>query len=378
MNTATILQGILIYALLAWKSYQLSQASHDLPLRCVVAVFACAGAAWPTGVAYGVHAVPGSAHWLMFAQPALLLGCIFSLDLFFLFSLLPPSRARRHAVSRSVVLGLVVVGMAAAAASVSSYTGMAGHTARGADVMYLLYNAGMAGFLADAWVWTRRGIPQADRTGARGLGISSWGLALMVLGLIPLTADVAVRVFATTAPPLLSGVGQLLVLPGILLFLVGLAYPTFTDRHQALRDWRQHRRIYRDLSPLWHSLHEVFPEGTLPTRLPSSRWLEAVTPWQAKRRAVRRQLECRDGLVRISPYIHSQQEPSNTDLAERILDALHAVDPSSLAAGKAVPIAVPTTAVPDTDIAADAAELVLLSRTIGAAQHRHVLPSATE
>ena len=374
VNAATLIQGILIYAILGWKSFQLSRAGRDLPLRCVVAVFACAGAAWPIGVAYSLHLVPAGARWLMFAQPALLLGCIFSLNLFFLFSLLPPERARRRAVSRAVVLTVLVAGMAAAAATVPAYTGMTGPTARGTNVMYLVFNAGMAGFLADAWIWARRGIRQADPAGARALRIVSWGFALMTAGLVPLAADVAIRVFGTAAPPVLASAGGLLVLSGILLFLVGIAYPTARDRTRALRLWNRHRRTYRELGPLWRALHEVFPEGTLPARLPSSRWLEAVTPWHARRRAVRRQLECRDGLVRISPYI--RPETGEDDLAGRILTALGTVDPSSLRPGKAMPIAIPQARTADTDIVADAAELVRLSRTIGAARSRDVLPSA--
>lgn len=378
MTPAAIVQGILVYALLAWKSYQLSRAPHDRPLRCVVSVFACAGVAWPISVAYSLHLVPAGAPSLMFAQPAFLLGCVYSLDLFFVFSLLSPARARRHAAIRLAVLAAVIAGMAAAAMSVSSYTGMSGQTARGADIMYLLLNAGMAGFLADSWFWARRGIPHADRTGARALAVSSWGIALMTTGLLPLNADVTFRVFGATAPAVLGQAGALLVIPGILLFLAGLAFPVFADRARAFRTWRWHRRLYRDLSALWHLLHAMFPEGTLPTRLPSSRWAEAVTPWQARRRAVRRQLECRDGLVRISPYLQPSSENPGTPLAERIVAAAHSVDPAHLTSGRAVPIAVPAARVPSTDIAADAAELVVLSRAISAVQHSRVLPSATE
>jgi hypothetical protein len=306
----------------------------------------------------------------MFAQQSFLLGCLYSLDLFFLFSLLPPPQARRRAARRAVVLGVLVAGMAAAAARAASSTGIPGRAGTAANVIYLLSSAGIGWFLADSWIWARRGIAHADRTGARGLRIASAGIALMTAGVIALAADVAVRISGTAAPAVLTHTGQLLVVPGILLFLAGVAYPPAADRSRALREWGGHRRTYRELGPLWRSLHERFPEGTLPARLPPSGLAEALTPWHARRRAVRRQLECRDGLVRISPYIGAPHAAIDDDLARRILLALRDLDPASLRPGRAMSIAIPRTQRADTDIVADAAELVRLSRTIGAARSR--------
>lgn len=326
----------------------------------MVAFLACAAAAYPAGVVYSLRLVAAGDHWLMLAQPSFLLGCLFCLDCFFLFSLLPAGQARRRAVHRAVALAAVIGVMVAAAARIVSYTGMSGGAPKAADVVYLAYGLGMAGFLLDSARWARRGIPHAARPAARGLRLACAGMVLMVAGVIPLTIASAVRITGSATPAALPAAGEVLVLPGIVVFLAGVAYPGTVMRVSAARVWARHRRAYRQLAPLWTVLHEAFPQDAL-GRLPSSRWREALTPWQAHRRAYRRLIECRDGLVRISPWLGA---PDEGDLAGRLLAALRTADLDHLPPRHAVPVAVPRS--PGLD--ADADELVRLSRTIGTAR----------
>jgi hypothetical protein len=131
--------------------------------------------------------------------------------------------------------------------------------------------------------------------------------------------------------------------------------------------WARHRRTDRELGPLWHALHELFPDGTLPSRLPSSGVLKAATPWHARRRAVRRQLEIRDGLVRISPHLDLTGAAGNDTalLAERLVAAVTRYR-TPLALSQPFPVAIPASPGLDTD----AAELAHLSRQVKAALSR--------
>jgi Family of unknown function (DUF6545) len=125
----------------------------------------------------------------------------------------------------------------------------------------------------------------------------------MVAGLIPLTAVIAMRSAGFTAPTALVPAGQMMVVPGIVVFLGGVCYPGAVMRLSALRLWNRRRRAHRQLAPLWTALHEAFPQDAL-TRVPASRWRDALSPWSVHRRFYRRVIECRDGLVRLSPYLN--------------------------------------------------------------------------
>lgn len=90
------------------------------------------------------------------------------------------------------------------------------------------------------------------------------------------------------------------------------------------------------------------------------------------RRYYRRLIECRDGLVRISPHLYTpgQQQP----LAERLLTALHTI-PAAREAPPAETVAV-AVAVPETGgLDADARELAALARQVTAARRRARSPA---
>lgn len=68
--------------------------------------------------------------------------------------------------------------------------------------------------------------------------------------------------------------------------------------------WLRHWRTYRALGPLWEVLRSLCPalsSGPSPSswRKRSPWW----PPWQARRRAYQRLIECRDGLLRLAPYL---------------------------------------------------------------------------
>lgn len=132
------------------------------------------------------------------------------------------------------------------------------------------------------------------------------------------------------------------------------------------RAWARHRRIYRDLVPLWVLLHDACPAH--PAARKSSMWWP---PWQTRRRAYRRLIECRDGLVRLSQYLGQSGSRDDRDLAGRLLAAADVSPGRDCPVMRpAVPVAIPRS--PGLDADADA--LVHLSRAIGSSGFRRGWP----
>lgn len=216
----------------------------------------------------------------------------------------------------------------------------------------------LALFLLDAWRWARRSLRDVAGALARGLRLASVGLALMVTGLLPLTAVSVLRWARLPCPAVVLSAGESLTILGILVFLGGICYPSVRLRLAAAAIWGRHRRVYHQLAPLWAELHRAFPQDAL-TRVPSPAWRDAVSPLGVHRRYYRRLIECRDGLVRVSPRLGPDD---GQPLGRRLLVALDS--PSATAPGDAVPLAIPDTAGLD----ADASELVALARQVAAAR----------
>lgn len=68
------------------------------------------------------------------------------------------------------------------------------------------------------------------------------------------------------------------------------------------------RRMYRRLTPLWTALHEASPEDSL-HRTPAGGWRDALRVRGTHRRYYQLAIECRDGLVRLSPYLAEMEAP---------------------------------------------------------------------
>jgi hypothetical protein len=145
-------------------------------------------------------------------------------------------------------------------------------------------------------------------------------------------------------------------------FLAGVCYPGTAMRLSVARIWNRHRRVYRQLAPLWTTLHEAFPQDAL-TRVPAPRWQDTLSPWSVHRRFYRRVIECRDGLVRLSPYLAEPAGEAGGPLGDRLLVALRALHTTPVPR-QAVPVAVPEAGGLD----ADADELARLSRQLAAAR----------
>lgn len=146
-------------------------------------------------------------------------------------------------------------------------------------------------------------------------------------------------------------------------FLLGVVYPSLTGRILAARRWWDHRRAYRRLKALWSALHEVYPQ-TMLHRVPQSK-VRHILDWHSMhRRYYRRAIECRDGLVYISPYLPRPaqgQRPRTADQwARELRTALTASANHYPPVEGAMLVAEPA----GSDLESDVAELVALSQAL--------------
>ncbi|GAB3480290.1 MAB_1171c family putative transporter [Amycolatopsis cihanbeyliensis] len=358
----TIVQGVLLYAALLWKLYQLARAPRDRPLRMVTLCLGCAAVAYPIGLAGGNMTQPDAGPMpLMVAHWVLLLVMVYALICFFLFSVLEPAAAQRRARWQLLPLAAVLSALALAAVSTPSGSPPADYPVGTVAMFYLAVDLYLVYGLGSAFGWTRRYARGAEPRLARGLVLTSTGLALMVLGASLLVLVVAAFWAGGTVPGPVSPAVSFTVLPGILLFIVGVSYPGAATRLAALRVWWQHLRTYHQLNPLWTLFNGAFPEDSL-SRMPVRRWRDLLSLRGVHRRYYRRAIECRDGLVRISPYLPAGAGASTETLAPRLRAALRAYRDGEAVPRRANPVALPAA----DGLDADVGELVTLAEALRA------------
>lgn len=351
----------------AWKLYQLTKAPHDRPLRAVTWCLGSAAIAYPFGVADiagPVDAVIGTGVSKL-VQNALLFVAGYWLMCFYLHSAADAEFGRRRA--RREIIPLVVSVAAITVATFITPLNQRGaaydtgnmHTA-GVALFYFFGGLYMAYALATAFRWTVRYAKLSHRPLVTGLWIAAAGMAGMVVGSGVRTIFVVVRVLSSLKTSPLIVVADLLVAASIPTFVIGVIYPTLATRIGALRVWWQHRRLCRQLSPLWTMLHEAYPEDEL-SRVPGGRWRDVLRLRGVHRRYYRRVIECRDGLVRVSPYLSAEGDLDQpVRLAGALREALRARAAGAPASGAAMPVAVPE----GDGLDADVKQLVALSKAL--------------
>ncbi|WP_223840504.1 MAB_1171c family putative transporter [Saccharopolyspora pogona] len=140
-----------------------------------------------------------------------------------------------------------------------------------------------------------------------------------------------------------------LLAAGITVFFAGLAYPGIRTGWAKTRLWFEQRRHHRQLRPLWSTLAAQFPHIVLfPPRSPLH---DAWNPRQMRLRYYRRIVECRDGLVLLSPYMESLDDPASpAHQATQIWEAIKRRESNAAQVSAASVIAPPTESGMDADV----------------------------
>lgn len=349
-----------------WKLSQLVRVPRDVGLRvvtaCVVLVFLALSAQL-------VVTIPGLAEQFPSQTPKLLQNVLLTVFFALLLVLLQSSLAPDKLGSRgSVELALAVAtsaGLIAAFAATpeavqgASYGEGSGHP--GVLAFYLVGNVYMA-------YATARGAFLSWTSGGQTRSHARLSLRVAALGLV-------VNCVGTHLPRVIATSGQLVadteLIPGtavwtapvlavgITVFFLGIGYPGVRTGLIKARLWFQVRRHYRILRPLWRAVYEQFPHIAL--FAPQPAWREALHVRHMRLRYYRRVIECRDGLVCLSPYVDQPGESGRSarEHAELVRQAL-----ASRARGSQASVASVLAAPAEAGMEADIDELLALSREL--------------
>ncbi|MGW3067864.1 MAB_1171c family putative transporter [Streptomyces sp. NPDC001130] len=366
MNSAMYLTAALLLLAVLWKVYQLFQAPQDRALRAVTFCLLCTAGSFSTGLQAENHALNALAGTgaASLASNVLLLGAVYWLLSFYLHSATDRQRASRRARLEAVPLAMAVIVITLA--TIATPAGVRGRPYGTADLhtpqvavffiaaqLYLVY-----ALATTAW-WTGRYARMSQKPVTIGLWMTASSLVSMATAN---TLRIAMDLIAWHGSAVPAGLNQsvaMLFALAVPAFVVGLSYPGVMLRLAGFRIWRQHRRTYRRLRPLWQLLHEAFPEDAL-HREPAGLWRENLTVRGVHRRYYRRVIECRDGLVRASPYMAHQDVQTGATpeaLAGYLRSALRSQAAGEPASTHAVAVALPG----ENSLDADARQLVALS-----------------
>ncbi|WP_344325946.1 MAB_1171c family putative transporter [Streptomyces macrosporus] len=383
MSLLLLLYGAGSSLVLAWAAHRLARAPRDVPTWAVTGLVACWAAAYPFGLAADRNEVflglaPMTSRLL---QHLLALSAVNCMVYFYFFSALEPARARRRAAWYGLALLAAVTVLTAAVAATPDGVRTRDHTVTGVAVFFVTADLYLAAGFALGWVWTRRLARDAAPRSARGLRITSVGMAAVVAANALFVPAVLMRwAGGERAPDSLDTAGAaettlgwfgavFLLLPGIALILVGITYPAAATRLTALRVWWRHLRAYRGLEPLWTALHRHLPEDAS-HRPPARSRRDALSPRGVHRRYHRRVVECRDGLARVGLRLAAPDtdgggtgEPAGAapeEPARRLREALRAHAEGRPVSASAVLVAVPDEGGPDAEVR----RMVALSRAL--------------
>ncbi|MDX3532892.1 hypothetical protein PV721_00580 [Streptomyces sp. MB09-01] len=348
------LLGTVLLLALGWNVARLFASPSDKLVQAVAFCLLCAALSFPVGTRGGAAFVDaligeGAAKLL---QNLLLLGSVFFLKCFFIHSVSDRGAGRARVRAELIPLGITVLVITAAMAATPQVErahtyAAANMRVAGVAVFYLTAGLYLMYALAIALRWTVRYARMSGRPLVTGLWLIAGALTAMVSAAGVREVLTLVRWLGADVPGAAILGAKLLLDVAIPLFVIGVLYPASATRWVSLRLWWHHRRVYRRLAPLWTALNEVFPEDALHRGHPS--WRDALSVRGVHRRYYRRVIECRDGLVRISPHLallEAAEHPSTGELAtesaaRHLRAALAAYAAGEPAPSQAVPIALP-------------------------------------
>lgn len=349
-----------------WKLSQLVRAPHDKGLRIVTLCTVLVFIALSTQLAVSVSAV---AEFLPSRSPKLIQNVILTFFFALLLVLLQSSVSTSLVGSRGsleVVLAVLANGglvatfaTTNAAAQGASYE-HAGHTPAVVG-FYLIGNLYMSYATARGAHLAWSSASQTQSRARLSLRVAAAGLAVNCIG--------------THTPRVVSTSGRLLfdkdLLPGtatwttpilaigIVAFFLGIGYPGVRTGIVKIRIWIEVRHQYRQLRPLWAALCGQFNRIAMFPLVSPLR--EAIQVRQMRLRYYRRVIECRDGLVCLSPFVAEPVDSTETpeQQAELVRDAL-----TRAAVGEDVAMTSVIAAPETPDMESDIQQLLTLSRAL--------------
>ncbi|MFI1013052.1 MAB_1171c family putative transporter [Streptomyces sp. NPDC020965] len=345
-------------AAVVWKTAQLLRNPHDAPLRsltlCLVTAAASYPVAMPEGAAdFDMVAFHGAAKLV---QNLLLLGTLYFLMTFFLHSTTDEQAGRRRARREAALVGAVAAIITLCAVTVP-HEELAGSFSS-ADMtvpqvagFYLVAGGYMMYALAVAGLWTRQYARMSHRPHSTGLWVAAWGMTGMAIACAVRAVFVLTRWTGGEVAESLMNAVEVLLVVSIIAFVLGITYLGARSRYSAGRLWWSRRHTHHRLEPLWHLLAETYPETVLK---PPATWSDRMRARGVHRRYHRRIVEIRDGLLRISPHLHTSAggdvlalDPD--ELARRLRAAAAEAGSGADVPRLAVPLAVPDTVSRDDD-----------------------------
>lgn len=262
------------------KLIDLIRAPHDRVLRTLVAClillasgqilsFPDVSLAVDAATAVGVGKI---------AFNAVHLSGLGALLLVFLSSMPGPDAAyrrqvRRHAALLAGVVTALVIAMIATPPALRGHTLTTAHMAQPATAAFhLLGNASFVyAYLAPA-LWAVRYARLATRPLAVGLRVMALGLFVLAVTSVNRVIWVCLRIDAPGSHQALNTVNWSMNDWALGLVLIGLTYSAGRQLAAHVRSVVPHRRMYRELTPLWTALAAAYPELVLNVEPHGSRW----------------------------------------------------------------------------------------------------------
>ncbi|GAA4532562.1 MAB_1171c family putative transporter [Amycolatopsis samaneae] len=300
----TLLVALTIGAV--WKTVDLVRSAGDRLLRLLVAclwLLALGHALSLTVVTKALDAAT-TLGVSKVAYNALVMSGLFALVSFFVYATRGDGPAARRRFRIDGVL-LAATLLAMLVLMIVTPAALRGHTLSTPNIteapiawFYLVGNVYFVYAYLVSGLWALRYSVPASRS----LTVALWIITLGLAGLTFTSVNRAIWVLIryNGGPPLkgLNAINWPISNASFVLVTLGMCLPAVVQLIGAVRSWLLHRRLYRELDPLWSALHRAFPELEL-ERPENGRFRFGRT----HRGFYRRLIECRDGLVRLSPYI---------------------------------------------------------------------------
>ncbi|MFJ9008618.1 MAB_1171c family putative transporter [Streptomyces canus] len=359
-----------------WKGIDLTRAPHDRVLRFLVAalVMLLGGEVLSLPKVNGAIDAAATVGVGKVAFNGIYAAGLFALTLFFASSVRKTDAAHRRQIRINVGL-LVGILIALTASMIATPAALRGHSLGTPHMaeppiasFYIIGNAYFIYAYLTSALWALRYARRASRYLGPGLWTMASGLLGLAITSVNRTILVALRIDEPQSHEAFNTVNWSMSNWAMGIVLTGICYSACVQLTTRLWSAIHHRRMHQELAPLWTVLTNAYPELVLNQTPAGSKWRRLRRRGSDEQRFYRRLIECRDGLVRLSPYLARVAPDADLvsgpadRLAQHITEAL-ALKPlteSPHTELSATRVASPA----GSDLGADARELISISRAL--------------